>query len=97
MLRKFMPGIEVPISWQYHYTMPWPIFRLGEIYLNYAEAKFELGDEATCRDYLSKVRARVGMPSHNCFVTGENLRARLYNERRVEMAFEEQRFWDVRR
>ena len=42
ILRKFMPGIEEPISWQYHYTQPWPIFRLGEIYLNYAEAKFEL-------------------------------------------------------
>jgi hypothetical protein len=97
ILKKFMPGIEEPISWQYHYTQPWPIFRLGEIYLNYAEAKFELGDEATCRDYLSKVRARVGMPAIPASVTGENLRARLYNERRVEMAFEEQRFWDVRR
>ena len=97
ILRKFMPGIEEPISWQYHYTQPWPIFRLGEIYLNYAEAKFELGDEVTCRDYLSRLRARVGMPAIPASVTGENLRARLYNERRVEMAFEEQRFWDVRR
>lgn len=97
ILRKFMPGIEEPISWQYPYTQPWPIFRLGEIYLNYAEAKFELGDEATCRDYLSRIRARVGMPAIPASVTGENLRARLYNERRVEMAFEEQRFWDLRR
>jgi len=97
IIRKFMPGDEVPINWQYHYTIPWVIFRLGEIYLNYAEAKFELGDEATCREYLSKVRARVGMPAIPSTVTGAALRARLYNERRIELAFEEHRFWDVRR
>jgi hypothetical protein len=96
ILRKFMPEDE-PLNWQEHYTQPWPIFRLAEIYLNYAEAKFELGDEATCREYISKVRERVGMPEIPVTVTGEDLRARLYNERRIEMAFEEQRFWDLRR
>jgi len=96
ILRKFMPEDE-PLSWQGHYTQPWPIFRLAEIYLNYAEAKFELGDEPTCRQYISLVRARVGMPPIPASVTGDELRARLYNERRIEMAFEEQRFWDVRR
>ena len=98
ILRKFMPEDE-PLSWQYHYTQPWPIFRLAEIYLNYAEAEFELGHEDVCREYLSKVRARasVNLPPIPASVTGEDLRARLYNERRVEMAFEEQRFWDVRR
>lgn len=96
ILRKFMPEDE-PLSWQGHYTQPWPIFRLAEIYLNYAEAKFELGDEPTCREYISKVRERVGMAAIPATVTGEDLRARLYNERRIEMAFEEQRFWDLRR
>ncbi|RYF57213.1 MAG: RagB/SusD family nutrient uptake outer membrane protein, partial [Cytophagaceae bacterium] len=72
-------------------------FRLAEIYLNYAEAKFELGDEATCRDYLSRVRARVGMPALPATVTGEALRQRVYNERRIELAMEGHRFFDVRR
>jgi starch-binding outer membrane protein, SusD/RagB family len=97
VLKKFMPGDGVPLNWQENYTNPWVIFRLGEIYLNYAEAKFELGDEATCREYLSKVRARVGMPAIPENVVGEELRRRLYNERRIELAFEEHRFWDVRR
>jgi hypothetical protein len=97
ILRKFMPEEGVELSWQAAYTNPWIIFRLGEIYLNYAEAMFELGDEATCREYISKVRARVGMPAIPNSVTGEELRDRLYNERRVEFAFEEHRFWDVRR
>jgi fibrillarin-like rRNA methylase len=37
------------------------------------------------------------MPALPETVTGENLRQRLYNERRIELAFEEHRFWDVRR
>ncbi len=73
------------------------IFRLAEIYLNYAEAKFELGDEAKCREYINKVRARVGMPDIPATVTGEALRERLYNERRIELAFENHRFFDIRR
>lgn len=97
MLRKFMPGDGVPLNWQQPYTNPWILFRLGEIYLNYAEAKFELGDESTCREYLKRIRERVGMPEIPETVTGEELRRRLYNERRIELAFEEHRYWDVRR
>lgn len=97
VLKKFMPDEDMEISWQTTYTIPWIYFRLAEIYLNYAEAEFELGHEDVCRDYLKLVRARAGMPEIPDAVTGEELRARLYNERRIEMAFEDQRFWDVRR
>jgi hypothetical protein len=91
-----MPEVQ-PISFAERYTIPWPHFRLAEIYLNYAEAKFELGDEAKCREYINKVRARVGMPAIPNTVTGEALRQRLYNERRIELAFENHRFFDIRR
>lgn len=97
VFKKFMPETDVPLSWQQVYTNPWPHFRLAEIYLNYAEAKFELGDEATCRQYLALVRARVGMPPIPASVTGEDLRRRLYNERRIELALEGHRYFDVRR
>jgi len=97
LIKKFMPEADMEISWNTTCTIPWPIFRLGEIYLNYAEAEFELGDETTCREYINKVRARVGMPGLPSTVTGETLRQRLYNERRIELAFEEHRYWDVRR
>lgn len=98
-MRKFMPDASIALSWQVNYTNPWILFRLAEIYLNYAEAKFELGDEDTAREYLSKVRARPGvnMPAIPSTVTGNELRKRIYNERRIELAFEEHRFWDVRR
>ncbi len=83
-----MPETQ-PINFQESYTIPWPFFRLAEIYLNYAEAKFELGDEAKCREYINKVRARasVNLPAIPNTVTGEALRQRLYNERRIELAF----------
>ena len=96
ILKKFMPD-DGPLNWQTTYTIPWPHFRLAEMYLNYAEARFELGDEAAAREYLTKVRARVGMPAIPGTVTGAALRQRLYNERRIELAFEGHRFFDIRR
>jgi hypothetical protein len=95
-LRKFMPETQT-ISFAERYTIPWPHFRLAEIYLNYAEAKFELGDYAKCREYINKVRTRAGMPNLPATLTGEPLRQRLYNERRIELAFESHRFFDIRR
>ena len=98
VLKKFMPETD-PIAFSVQYTQPWPIFRLAEIYLNYAEAQFELGNEGVARQYVNLVRKRpsVNMPDIPATVTGAALRARIYNERRVELAFEGHRFWDVRR
>lgn len=98
VLKKFMPK-EGTLNWQTPSTVQWIHFRLAEIYLNYAEAKFELGDEATAREYLNKVRSRpsVDMPDIPATVSGEELRQRIYNERRIELAFEGHRFFDVRR
>jgi len=98
VLKKFMPT-EGPLSWDHTFTIEWPHFRLAEIYLNYAEAEFELGNEAKAREYVNKVRSRpsVNLPDIPSTVTGEDLRRRIYNERRVELAFEGQRFFDIRR
>lgn len=78
-------------------TNPWIFFRYAEILLNYAEAEFELGNEATARRYLNLVRSRPSVHMPDVTDAGEALRARIYNERRVELAFEEHRFFDVRR
>ncbi|MGJ8715623.1 MAG: RagB/SusD family nutrient uptake outer membrane protein [Maribacter stanieri] len=99
-LRKFITEDEsIVMDFSTPFTTPFIWFRLGEIYLNYAEAAFELGDEATCRQYINLIRARatVEMPPIPDSVTGEELRTRLYNERRIELAFEEHRYFDVRR
>ena len=76
-------------------TVPWPYFRYTEAIFNYAEALIELGDDATARQWLNKIRFRAGMPALT--ESGDALRVRYRNERRIEMAYEEQRFFDARR
>ena len=71
----------------------WVWMRLSEIYLNAAEAAFELNlPEAL--DYVNKVRERAGFGPNS--LTTLTL-ARIQNERRVELAFEDQRVWDLKR
>jgi hypothetical protein len=69
----------------------WVQFRLGEIYLNAAEAAFELGlPEALT--HINKLRERAGFPPNS--ITTLTIE-RIQNERRVELAFEDHRLWDV--
>ena len=76
---------------------PWTFFRYAEILLNYAEASYHLGDEATCRTYINKVRSRPGVLMPPVTESGAALLKRLQNERRIELAFEGHRWFDVRR
>jgi hypothetical protein len=96
-LRKF---IDPTVEHEYaaaggNQEAPWHFFRLGEIYLNYAEACIELGEDDEAKKYINFLRARAGMP--DITETGDALRERYRNERRVELAFEEHRYFDVRR
>jgi hypothetical protein len=76
-------------------NIPWPYFRYTEAIFNYAEACLELGEEAEAKTWLNKIRFRVGMPALT--ESGDALKQRYRNERRIEMTFEEQRYFDVRR
>lgn len=95
-LRKFVDESE-PVSESYHYTMPYPFFRLAEIYLNYAEAEYHLGNEDVAREYVNKVRARKSVNMPPIDETGSTLLERIYHERQIELAFEGHRFFDLRR
>lgn len=75
--------------------LTWRYIRYTEIILNYAEACIELGQDAEARTYLNMIRKRAGMP--DITESGAALKKRYQNERRIEMAFENQRFFDVRR
>lgn len=72
----------------------WPWFRLGEIYLNATEAAFELGQVADATGYVNKLRERAGFPANS--VTNLSMDI-IRNERRVELAFEDHRFYDLKR
>jgi hypothetical protein len=75
----------------------WIIFRLGEIYLNYAEAALNSGDEATARTYINLVRARPSVNMPAVTAAGAELVKAIQTERQVELCFEGHRFFDVRR
>jgi hypothetical protein len=78
----------------------WIHFRLAEMYLNYAEAlnEYNPGDP-DIKTYVDLVRARPGvnMPALAGGLSQSEMRAKIRNERRIELAFEGHRFWDVRR
>jgi hypothetical protein len=78
------------------YVTACPIFRYAEILLNAAEALNEAKGPEAAYDYVNQVRARVGMPAYKG-MTKEQLRERIRNERRIELAFEDHRFFDERR
>ncbi len=76
-------------------VVPWPFIRYTEMALIYAEASYHLGEEAAAVEWLNRIRFRVGMPAVED--AGDALLARIVNERRVELAYEEHRLYDGRR
>lgn len=74
---------------------PYIIYRLAEIYLNYAEASYRAGDEDSARRYVSRVSQRALQPAITA--SGPDLLEAIKRERRVELAFEGHNFFDERR
>lgn len=100
---SFDPGSTV--TKRFH---SWILFRYGEVLLNYAEAMVNTFDSPTYSDAefpmsalqaINMLRNRndVKMPPYPNDLSKEDFMKRLKNERRVELAFEGHRFWDVRR
>lgn len=72
-------------------------FRLAEVILNFAEAACEANQLDEARSAVNEIRARVGMPELPSGLSQSQLRLRIRNERRVELALEGFRYFDVRR
>jgi len=68
------------------------VFRFGEILLNFAEAAYELGKYDEALSAINELRIRAGVPPHTS-IDNDKIR----HERKVELAFEGNRFWDLRR
>ena len=94
--------------WSY-IDYPWPIMRLAGLYLYYAEALNECGEDyGTVLPWIDAIRERAGIPdvatswdqysvSPGRYKTKDGLREIIHRERTIELAFEGQRFWDLRR
>ncbi len=77
---------------------PYAHFRLAEIYLNYAEAlnEYDPGNPDIVR-YINLIRERAGIPNLPEGLPQDEMRKRIHQERRVELAFETHRYFDTRR
>jgi hypothetical protein len=75
----------------------WVWFRLSEMYLNAAEAAFELGNVSNAVTYINPIRARAGFTGANLYTTATLTRDKIRNEFRTEFAFEDHRIWDLKR
>lgn len=71
----------------------WPWFRMGEVYLNATEAAFEL-NQPEALTYINTLRERAGFPPGSLKSLSNDI---IRKERRVELAFEDHRFFDLKR
>lgn len=95
-VRKYMPEGESMSPDRLSSTTSYIDMRLAEVYLNYAEAVVEngsgFGDKELAENYLNVLRRRAGHTDRISLTLESVLK-----ERRVEMAFEGKRFWDMNR
>ena len=96
-LKKFLdPALNLTNSQTSRHF--WIFFRLPEMLLDYAEARNEaVGADQSVYTAVNSIRTRVGMPVLPPGLSQSQMRERIRNERRVELAFEGHRPWDVRR
>jgi hypothetical protein len=89
-------------------SYPFPVVRLADLYLMYAEALNESSEPGAAYEWIDRVRARAGLkgvveswatssnqPSKPS--TREGFRKIIQDERMIELVFEGRRFWDLRR
>lgn len=94
-IRKFIdePGLN-PFKGKSRTS--WKELRLGEVLLNYAEAQNEaVGPDASVYSAINTVRARAQMPALPTGLTKDVMKERIIQERRVELAFEDFRWYDL--
>ncbi len=98
-LRKYADrSFQNTVDQSNHCDTDYVILRLGEVLLNYAEAKNEdSGPDGTVYDAVNAIRNRVGMPDLPAGLSQDELRIAIRHERRVELAFEGMRWLDLKR
>lgn len=98
LLKYIDPGLNLLQETKSVHT--WILIRLSEIYLNYVEAlnEYDPGNSGITT-YFNKIRQRpgVGMPGLAAGLSQDAVRTKIRHERRIELAFEDHRLWDVRR
>lgn len=77
-------------------NQPWVELRLAEVYLNRAEARYMLGDNAGALEDINVIRHRAELPDKTG-LSGDALFEAIRHERLIELAYEGHLYWDMRR
>jgi len=91
-IMKYLDPSADNMIWLMESRTDYSIFRFAETLLNFAEAAFELGHPDEALLAVNRIRARAGVQPLTS-LSMEKIR----HERRVELAFENHRYWDLRR
>jgi hypothetical protein len=91
-IMKYLDPTANNMEWLCESRTDYQIFRYAEILLNYAEAAFELGKPDEALSAINQIRDRAGIKTL-ASIDQEKIR----HERKVELAFENHRYWDLRR
>lgn len=89
---KYLDEKKDNMGWRGTSGTSWIIFRYAEMLLNYAEAAYELGETDSALDAINQIRSRAGVALRTD-IDREDIR----HERKIELAFEGHRYWDLRR
>lgn len=97
-LKKFLCPENIPYGYTTLSQQNSVVLRLGEVLLMYAEAQNEIsGPDASVYQTMTDLRARVNMPPYPAGMTKAEMRERIRHERRIELAFEGTRYFDLKR
>jgi hypothetical protein len=91
-IMKYVDPSANNMIWLCESRTDYMIFRYGEILLNMAEAAYELGKDGEALEFVNQIRKRAGINK----LTSIDL-DKIKHERKVELAFENHRYWDLRR
>ena len=84
-VRKYLDPEADNMTWFIYSTTDYEIFR-------YAEAQFELGNTGEALEAINQIRERAGVAT-----LGSIDRETIHHERKIELCFENHRYWDLRR
>ena len=90
--RKFLDETSLASTRGRNSELWWPYFRIAEAYMIACEASFELGNNVDAVKYINVIRNRAGIQPLESVTLDDIVR-----ENRVEFAFEDHRYWDMKR
>ncbi len=97
-LKKFLDPDHTPYGYSTESDQDFVVFRLAEVLLMYAEAKNEIsGPVESVYSAINSIRERVDMPDLEEGLSQSEMREKIRHERRVELAFEGLRYYDLKR